>query len=207
MKKTALAFAALLLTAFAASAAVAPDLVEYAQKLEQFPATKGQGSESERLQKLFDLTWEYLMHSSPELATQVGQANALQTGLSYFSSALSSELERALIQDFGVPIDLIEIRPGVTTRTGVAAPTQLAAGWQIGRKTFLTFNAGFCPDFSQLSYRNIGASLEFRFSREWRLQGSVEPTYQSCSGTSFVNPFLSSNRYQIGTDILWEREF
>ncbi len=140
-------------------------------------------------------------------ATQVGQANALQTGLSYFSSALSSELERALIQDFGVPIDLIEIRPGVTTRTGVAAPTQLAAGWQIGRKTFLTFNAGFCPDFSQLSYRNIGASLEFRFSREWRLQGSVEPTYQSCSGTSFVNPFLSSNRYQIGTDILWEREF
>jgi uncharacterized protein (DUF885 family) len=72
MKKTALAFAALLLAAFAASAAVAPDLVEYAHKLEQFPATKGQGSESERLQKLFDLSWDYLMHSSPELATQVG---------------------------------------------------------------------------------------------------------------------------------------
>ena len=38
----------------------------------------------------------------------------MQTGLAYFSSALSSELERALIQDFGVPIDLIEIRPGVS---------------------------------------------------------------------------------------------
>ena len=140
-------------------------------------------------------------------ATQVGQANALQTGLSYFSSALSSELERALIQDFGVPIDLIEIRPGVSTRGGTASPTQLAAGWQIGKKTFLTFNAGFCPNFSQFSARNIGASLEFRFSREWRLQSSVEPTYQSCSGNTFSNPFLSSNRYQIGADILWEREF
>jgi translocation and assembly module TamB len=140
-------------------------------------------------------------------ATQVGQGNALTTGLAYFSSALSSELERALIQDFGVPIDLIEIRPGVSTTGSGNAPTQLAAGWQIGKKTFLTFNAGFCPDFSQLSTRNIGASLEFRFSREWRLQSSVEPTYQSCSGSTFTNPFLSSNRYQIGADILWEREF
>ena len=86
-------------------------------------------------------------------------------------------------------------------------PTQLAAGWQIGRKTFLTFNAGFCPDFSQFSSRNFGASFEFRFSREWRFMSSVEPTYQSCSGSTFTNPFLSNNRYQIGTDILWEREF
>jgi translocation and assembly module TamB len=140
-------------------------------------------------------------------ATQVGQGNMVQSALAYFSSALSSELERALIQDFGVPIDLIEIRPGVTTTGNGNAPTQVAAGWQIGRKTFLTFNAGFCPDFSQFSTRNIGASLEFRFSREWRLQSSVEPTYQSCSGSTFTNPFLSSNRYQIGADILWEREF
>ncbi|MGH7578671.1 MAG: translocation/assembly module TamB domain-containing protein, partial [Gemmatimonadales bacterium] len=43
------------------------------------------------------------------------EANAigLETGLAYFSSALSSELERTLIQDLGVPIDLIEIRPGL----------------------------------------------------------------------------------------------
>ena len=114
-------------------------------------------------------------------AAQVGQGSALQTGLSYFSSALSSELERALIQDFGVPIDLIEIRPGVSSSAGTAGTlTQLAAGWQIGKKTFLTFSAGFCPDFSQLRGRTLGASLEFRFSREWKLQASVEPTVQSC---------------------------
>jgi uncharacterized protein (DUF885 family) len=73
MRKLPLLFAVLLLSvASVASAAVAPDLVEYAQKFEQFPATKGQGSESARLQKLFDLSWDYVMHSSPEFATSVG---------------------------------------------------------------------------------------------------------------------------------------
>ena len=85
-----------------------------------------------------------------------------------------------------------------------AALTQLAAGWQIGKKTFLTFSAGFCPDFSQLRGRTLGASLEFRFSREWRLQTSVEPTLQSCRRDFGIQ---ISNPYQIGSDIRWEREF
>jgi translocation and assembly module TamB len=141
-------------------------------------------------------------------ATLLGQGSALQTGLSYFSSALSSELERALIQDIGVPIDLIEIRPGVSSSpNGAGSLTQLAAGWQIGKKTFLTFNAGFCPDFSQLSYKNLGASLEFRFSREWKLQTAVEPTVQSCSSFGTANRFANTSLYQVGFDILWEREF
>jgi autotransporter translocation and assembly factor TamB len=139
-------------------------------------------------------------------ATQLGQGSALTTGLSYFSSALSSELERALIQDIGVPLDLIEIRPGVTSRGGSSTLTQVAAGWQLGSKTFLTFNAGFCPEnLSQFTYSNLGASLEFRFSREWRLQATVEPTLQSCRqdfGITYI-----TYPYQIGSDILWEREF
>jgi translocation and assembly module TamB len=136
-------------------------------------------------------------------ATAIG----VETGLAYLSSAVGSELERTLIQDLGVPIDLIEIRPGTTaSNSGYSSPTQLAAGWQVGRKTFLTFNAGFCPDFSQISASNLGAGLEFRFSKEWRLQGAVEPTIQRC-GSSVVIPLDSRNRYQIGTDILWEREF
>ena len=141
-------------------------------------------------------------------ATLLGQGGALQTSLAYFSSALSSELERALIQDIGVPIDLIEIRPGVSANpTGGGSLTQLAAGWQIGKKTFLTFNAGFCPDFSQLSHKNLGASLEFRFSREWKLQSAVEPTGQSCNNFATANKFVGTSLYQIGFDILWEREF
>ena len=92
-------------------------------------------------------------------------------------------------------------------RPAAASLTQLAAGWQIGKKTFLTFNAGFCPDFSQLSYKNLGASLEFRFSREWKLQSAVEPTIQSCSSFGTTNRFANTSLYQIGFDILWEREF
>jgi translocation and assembly module TamB len=138
-------------------------------------------------------------------ATRLGRAGALETGLSYFSSALSSELERALIQDIGIPLDLIEIRPGVSSRGGVSTLTQLAAGWQLGSKTFLTFNAGFCPEnLSQFTYSNLGASLEFRFSREWRLQASVEPTLQSCRQDIRIP---NTNPYQIGSDIRWEREF
>jgi translocation and assembly module TamB len=140
-------------------------------------------------------------------ATLVGQGNTLATGLSYFSSALSSELERALIQDLGVPIDLIEIRPGVSSGPTGSTFTQLAAGWQIGKKTFLTFNAGFCPDLSQFTHRNLGASLEFRFSHEWKLQSNLEPTFQSCSGVARVTNLTTFSPYQVGFDILWEREF
>lgn len=139
-------------------------------------------------------------------ATLLGQGSLVTTGLSYFSSALSSELERALIQDIGIPIDLIEIRPGISSPSGGATLTQLAAGWQIGKKTFLTFNAGFCPDFSQLSYKNLGAGLEFRFSREWKFQSTVEPTIQSCRPGGLTQPTVSTP-YQVGLDILWEREF
>jgi translocation and assembly module TamB len=138
-------------------------------------------------------------------AVSLGQTNALQTGLSYFSSALSSELERALIQDLGIPLDLIEIRPGVSGGRGAQSLTQLAAGWQLGSKTFLTLNAGFCPEnLGQFSYSNLGASLEFRFSREWSLQTSVEPTLQSCRRDFGIQ---TTNLYQIGSDIRWEREF
>jgi hypothetical protein len=138
-------------------------------------------------------------------AARQGLSNVVETGLSYFSSALSSELERALIQDIGIPLDLIEIRPGVSRVGGASSLTQVAAGWQLGQKTFLTLNAGFCPEnLGQFSYSNLGASLEFRFSREWSLQASVEPSLQTCRrdfGVTSVVP------YQVGSDIRWEREF
>jgi translocation and assembly module TamB len=147
----------------------------------------------------------YLVTGYPANEAAELAPNALETGLSYFSSALSSELERALIQDIGIPLDLIEIRPGVSRAGGVSTVTQVAAGWQLGQKTFLTFNAGFCPEnLSQFSANNLGASLEFRFSREWRLQASVEPSLQSCRQDFGITNTIP---YQIGSDILWEREF
>jgi uncharacterized protein (DUF885 family) len=61
-----------LLLAAPASAAVPSDLVESARQVQQFPATRGQGSESERLKRFFDLYWRTQMLESPELATYIG---------------------------------------------------------------------------------------------------------------------------------------
>ncbi len=61
-----------LLLSSAASAAPPPDLVESARRIEQFPATRGQGSESERLKRFFDLYWRTRMLANPELATDIG---------------------------------------------------------------------------------------------------------------------------------------
>jgi uncharacterized protein (DUF885 family) len=72
MRRPALLLTALLLAAGAASAAVDPDLAESARQLERFPATRGQGSESERLKSFFDLYWATRMRESPELATYLG---------------------------------------------------------------------------------------------------------------------------------------
>ena len=54
------------------------------------------------------------------------------------------------------------------------------------------------------TYNNLGASLEFRFSKEWRLLTSVEPSLQSCHQDIGIT---ATNPYQIGGDIRWEREF
>jgi uncharacterized protein (DUF885 family) len=62
----------LALLAAAATAAVPQDLAESARQIQQLPATRGQGSESERLKRFFDLYWRTRMLEGPELATYVG---------------------------------------------------------------------------------------------------------------------------------------
>ncbi len=149
--------------------------------------------------------YSYLMFGLP--ATRLPE-NTESVALLYVSSVLSSEIERALISDLGVPIDFIEIRPGVGASTfgASAQATQLAAGWQIGRSTFFTFNAGVCPNQNLLSYRRVGASLEYRFSRAWRTQISVEPV-QTCLANQQTDVLGVPARYQFGFDLLWEREY
>ncbi len=152
----------------------------------------------------------YLMFRRPTFSLQ-GQGNqssqyaAVQAGLSYLSSALSSELQRTLISDLGVPIDFIDIRTGgagsgLSSQSGSAQVAQVAAGWQIGRRWFVTLVADLCTN-AQRFY----PSAEFRISRGLRLKASVEPTY-SCQA-AVINPALSTNKYQVGLDVLWEREY
>ncbi|HET9209711.1 MAG TPA: DUF885 family protein, partial [Thermoanaerobaculia bacterium] len=116
MKKLTLALAALLLTAAAAGAAVPPDVAEYGKRIEQFPATQGQGSESERLKKLFGLLWDFQMHASPEYATFVGYP-----GLNDRWSDLSPESI-----EFGRRMDhVVETALASIDRAKLAAPEQV----------------------------------------------------------------------------------
>ena len=70
--RPALLFTILLATTTTLGAAVPPDLAESASQLERFPATRGQGTESERLRRFFDLYWLTQMRQSPEYATYIG---------------------------------------------------------------------------------------------------------------------------------------
>ncbi len=153
----------------------------------------------------------YLMFGRPtfSLQSQTGQGSqyaAVQTGLSYLSSALSTELQRSLISDLGVPIDYIDIQAGgagaagIGGQAGTAQVAQVAAGWQIGRRWFVTLVADLCTN-AQRFYPNA----EFRMSRQLRLKTAVEPAY-SCQ-VALNQPSLSLNKYQVGLDVLWEREY
>jgi translocation and assembly module TamB len=158
----------------------------------------------------------YLMFGRPSFAldqtggaTQGGEQAALQTGIAYLSSALSTEIERALVSDLGVPVDFVEIRPGGAGGSFVnpnAGLTTLSAGWRIGKRTFFTFNAGLCPNLGQLSYKSFGASVEQRLDPWLRAQVSVEPV-QTCQTNSAVDALGATNQYQLGLDLLWEREY
>ena len=55
-------------------AAMPPDLAESARQIERFPSTQGEGSESERLQRFFDLHWRTQLLEAPEYSTYIGHS-------------------------------------------------------------------------------------------------------------------------------------
>ena len=138
------------------------------------------------------------------------QQSAFSTGMSYLYAALSSEVERTLISDLGVPVDYIQIRPGGFGGGALEGATSglatVTAGWQVGRRTYVALNAGICTNVAELSYRNFGASLEQRLQREWRATLSVEPL-TTCSTAPGAVTLGQSTLYQLGLDLLWEREY
>ncbi|HEX9754268.1 MAG TPA: translocation/assembly module TamB domain-containing protein [Gemmatimonadales bacterium] len=129
------------------------------------------------------------------------QAALFQVAWAGVASALTSEIERSLLG--GAGIDVLQIRPGVAY-SGISRGTtltRLSAGWQLGDRWFLSLNAGFCPNFSDVGPRSFGFGIELRTSRSLLLSASAEPV-QICL-TSSQQPVL---RYQLGTDIRWIRE-
>jgi translocation and assembly module TamB len=136
-------------------------------------------------------------------ARETGAGLAMQNALTLFSS----ELERSVVQETGTGIDLFEIRPGFLPGDPATSKfTRVAVGAQLGNNWFVTATAGFCGAGEQrgITARNFGASVDYRISRQWRMQVSAEPV-QSCSRLSEFSNI--ARRYQLGGDILWEREY
>jgi hypothetical protein len=144
----------------------------------------------------------YLAVGRPDLQLG-GTQGAAQQGIAIFSN----ELQRTLLAS-GIPLDVLEFRPGLASGVGGSALWQLAAGKQLGAKWFVMVNAGVCvgAGTSSLSQRNLGASLEYRMTHEFRLQASAAPV-QSCLTSRTTDVFSTLTRYQLGGDLLWSRDY
>ncbi len=119
------------------------------------------------------------------------------------ASLVAGELERTVVSDLGVPLDYFEIRPGDPVNPFLGA--QVAAGWAIGAKTFLVLNAGYCPSRQTRITNALGASLQYRFSPEWRTEASFEPV-RNCAITD-PGIITTPQSRQVGFDVFWERRY
>jgi hypothetical protein len=153
----------------------------------------------------------YLIVGAPlSDASLTGQQAVVSSMVGLVLGAASNELERALVSDLGVPVDMLQIRtisavPG-QQQSGLISGVSLAAGKQLSQRVFVSVNAGICSNTgAAFDYRNLGASLEYRFSRAWRAQLVMEPALRYCGLTNLG--LTAGNLYQFGVDVLWEREF
>ncbi len=145
----------------------------------------------------------YLMFGQPSADITAGavgvgsnrSALLASTVSGIISGAISGELERTAVSDLGIPLDYVEIRAGDPGNPLQGA--SLAAGWQIGAKTFLIVRASLCPGAVANA---LGASLQFRLSPEWRTEASMEPVAGCTLGTT-------SHLRQVGGDLFWERRY
>jgi hypothetical protein len=132
----------------------------------------------------------------------IGDQRLAQQGLNQFLAAVSGQVEYRLISDLNVPLDYLQIRPSLVGRE--MAGFDLAVGTRLGEKWFVTLSPRACFQAGPvLAWEDIGASLEYRFTREWIFQVSGDPV-QGCV------PYSSSrlvNKYQLGVDFLWEKRY
>ncbi len=148
----------------------------------------------------------YLLFGKPsfELSSQQGSLADQRALLQSAASIVSGELERTLVSDLGIPLDYVEIRPGAPSDP--LSGVQLAVGRQLGRKTFLVVNAGFCQGRPVAVGNTIGVSLQFRMSPEFRTEASFEPV-RSCTADPLGEAQSITVPRQVGFDLIWERRY
>jgi hypothetical protein len=128
------------------------------------------------------------------------QRAVLQSAL----AVLSGEIEQTIVSG-GVPVDYVEIRPGGGGQGDPLLGWQFAVGRQLGPKTFLVVNAGFCEGRQVGVGNTLGLSLQFRISPEWRTEASFEPV-QTCGDPTSETQGNTVPR-QIGLDLFWEKRY
>ncbi len=120
-------------------------------------------------------------------------------------SVLSGEIEQTIVSG-GVPVDYVEIRPGGAVPGDPLQGWQFAVGRQLGPKTFLVVNAGYCGT-GQLAVTNaLGVSMQYRVSAEWRTEASFEPVL-SCSSVTPEGGLAYTLPRQVGLDLFWEKRY
>jgi hypothetical protein len=142
----------------------------------------------------------YLMFGQPSADIASGDQSTAAAArkallVSTAASVAAGEIERSVVSDLGIPLDYVEIRPGDPDNPFQGAT--FAFGKQIGARTFFIVRARVCPGTVGNA---VGASLQFRFSPEWRTEASVE-TVGQCT------PSGNTLQRQVGADLFWERRY
>src|SRR5437867_4343996 len=143
--------------------------------------------------------------SSVELGGEQGSIADQRALVQSALAVLSGEIEQTIVSG-GIPVDYVEIRPGTGDEGGpLIGNLQLAVGRQIGPKTFLVVNAGFCEGRT-IARGSLGLSLQFRISAEWRTEASFQPV-QTCSDAAASETYGSTVPRQVGFDLFWEKRY
>lgn len=130
-----------------------------------------------------------------------GTAGLAGAGGRQIGNSLLSTFVGEAIGNFGLPIDLLEFKLSAPV-SNAPQQQQVQAGFQLTSRTYLLLNAGVCPGQGF----NGGVALQYRFSRVWRFQTSIEPRQQFCAqvGANFGAAVVGR---QFGADLLFEKEF
>ena len=141
----------------------------------------------------------YLVIGAPNVQAARGVVGyGAQEMLSTITARVTGQYASRLFADLNVPIDYLEIRPQLAQ--GNQTALDVAAGWQIGDRWFVTASPRIC--FEQaFTLQNVGASLEFRMSHALGILASADPVEVCRVGT------IGSARLQLGLDLLWELRF
>jgi hypothetical protein len=148
----------------------------------------------------------YVLFGQPDFqvtgASQSGASELVSVATNAFLNGASTSVPKTSI------LTSLTVRPGANNGTVGSGVTQFAAGLQLGPRWFVTFDAGVClgSQATSLQKRNFGASLEYRITRELRFQAAAEPV-QSCIGNRATDVFTTLNRYQLGGNFLWRRDY